>query len=231
MTEHARLDPDTGGLLVSERAWQALRAIGAEETPADADMLEALEELGLVRDERLEPVLGRAMQAVGAPLAGLTARRRGLEMRGWMDAEAALVLVPRGGELSELSVVAVGYLPDLLARLLDLGPRQAPVGDEVSVAPGVLAQAIAGPGRQAPADGLPGLRDHWEVEISASAPPRHSERLEIADTDDGLREIVSDGAAVRISPTTPSRVWRLLTAMVAHGCGEGARPRPGQAGG
>ena len=40
-------------------------------------MVEALEELGLVRDGRLEPVLARAVQAMGGPRAELTARRHG----------------------------------------------------------------------------------------------------------------------------------------------------------
>lgn len=225
MTEHAQLDPDTGGLLVSDQAWRAVRALD-EGTPADADMIEALEELGLVRDGRLEPVLARAVQAMGSPRAELTARRRGLEMKGWMDTEAAMLLVPRGGELSELSVVAVGYLPDLLARLLELGPRPTPAGAEVSVTPGTLAEAIVAPGTPSRPTGLPAVSGHWELETSASGTPRPSERLEVADTDDGLREIVSEGTSVRIVPTTPSRVWRLLTAMVARSCGEGGRQRP-----
>lgn len=231
MTEHARLDPDTGGLLVSDRAWRAVRAFGEEGSAADADVVEALEELGLVRDGHLDPVLARAVEAVGSPLAELTVRRRGLEMRGWIDAEAALLLVPREAEVSELTIVAVRYLPDLLARLLDLGPRPAPTGAAISTTPGGLAQSIAAAATPSQASGLPGVRDHWELEMSALDPPPNGERLEVADTDDGLREIVLEGESVGIVPTTPSRVWRVLTAMVARSCGGDGRQRPARASG
>lgn len=233
MTEHARLDPDTGGLLLSDRAWRAVLAIGADgEAPdIDAGVLEALEALDLVREEQLGLMLARAVQAIGNPLAKLTVRRRGLEMSGWIDAEVAVVLVPRGAELSELSVVAVRFLPDLLARLVELGPRPAPVGGDTSATPGALAQAIGAGGAPSPVAGLPPVRDHWELAISASGPSRHSERLEVAETEDGLRLLVPEGEAVRLLPATPSQVWRLLTGLVARSCADdGQQGSPGVSG-
>jgi len=233
VTEHARLDPDTGGLLLSDRAWRAVLAIGAdgEAEDVDAGVLEALEALDLVREEQLDLMLARAVQAIGNPLAELTARRRGLELSGWIDAEAAVLLVPRGAELSELSVVAARYLPELLARLLELGPRPAPVGGETSATPGALAQVMGAGGAPSPVAGLPPVRDHWELEISASGPLRHRERLEVADTEDGLRLLVPEGEAVRLVPATPSQVWRLLTGLVTRSCAKDARQRPPGAGG
>jgi len=233
VTEHARLDPDTGGLLLSDRAWRAVLAIGAdgEAEDVDAGVLEALEALDLVREEQLDLMLARAVQAIGNPLAELMARRRGLELSGWIDAEAAVLLVPRGAELSELSVVAARYLPELLARLLELGPRPAPVGGETSATPGALAQVMGAGGAPSPVAGLPPVRDHWELEISASGPPRHRERLEVADTEDGLRLLVPEGEAVRLVPATPSQVWRLLTGLVTRSCAKDARQRPPGVGG
>ena len=51
MTEHAQLDPDTGGLLVSDRAWRAVRALGSYFVPRPDDeldrfLVEALTVLG-----------------------------------------------------------------------------------------------------------------------------------------------------------------------------------------
>lgn len=217
MTEHAGLDPQTGGLLVSVEAWrEMLRRTGTAKPDAPApndEAWKALIEVGATEDDRLHPAVARPLQAVGAPLAELRIERRGTEVSGWMDAHAAVLLVPRGADLVEVAPAAIPFLPDLVARLVELAPRPAAHRSPAELAPGALAKAIASPGT----DGgdLPPVNDFWSLETIRAPDRSLADRLEVLDTDEGLWELEREQGSVRAVPTSPSRVWRRLTATVA----------------
>lgn len=219
MTEHVRLDPQTGGLLVSFEAWEEMRrrtvAAGSDVSVPDIEAWDALLEAGLAEHDRLSPAVSRALQAVRGPLAELRIERRATEVKSWIGVHAVVVLVPRAEGLLEVAPAAPGHLPDLVARLVELGPRPTPDRDAITVAPGALAEAIAAPGSTASHTGIPAVRDFWLMEMTVpyGGPVLH--RLEVLDTDDCLWLLEREEGAVRLEPTTSSAVWRRLVAMVA----------------
>lgn len=209
MTEQAQLDELTGGLLLSAEAWEAISS-APEPLSASDDVRSALANVGAIDGEQLEPTLARCLRAVRDPGAVLLLERRGSEVRGWADAEVALLLVPRHGSLLEVAPSTLRFLPDLLARLVELEPRPAPSREPDRFAPGALAEAIAG---GAALGGLSPMRDHWMLEVTRPAERTTSERVEVLDTEDGLWELERDSGSVRSIPTTATGVWRRLTEL------------------
>lgn len=223
MTEHARVDPQTGNLLVSLEAWQEMLsctgAAGSDARVPHGEAREALTEVGAAEGGRMHPTLARPLEAVGSPLAELRIERRATRVSGWMDAHAAILLVPRGEDLFEVAPTAVRFLPDLVARLVELVPRPEGKRLALTMAPGALAEAIAAPGPSATGTGtdtgLPTVRDFWLLEtIEPDGGPR-IHRLEVLDTDDGLWQLEREQGSVRLQPTTSAGVRRRLTATVA----------------
>ncbi len=205
---------------MSLEAWRELlsrtdAAAGPETPVPDEAVWEALAEAGAAEDGALHPTLARAMEVVGAPLAELRIERGGTEVSGWIDADAAILLVPRGEGLFEIAPAAAPFLPDLIARLVELRPRPAEARSPQQLAPGALATAIASPGTASDVAMLRSVRDLWLLELSRvpdKASPRGSK---IVDTDEGLWELEREEGSVRVVPTSPTRVWRRLTATVA----------------
>lgn len=218
MTEHARLDSDTGALLVSVDAWREMLrrtgAIGDARSP-HREAWEALIKTGAAQGDRLHPTLARPLEAVGAPLAELRIERRAAKASGWVDADAAVLLVPRGEGLLEVAPAALRFLPDLVARLVELVPRPAEKRLPLTVAPGALAVAIADRGSVASASAVPAVRDFWLVETTEPHSGRVMRRLEVLDTDDGLWKLEREEHSVRLEPATTSGVRRDLTATLA----------------
>jgi len=62
---------------------------------------------------------------------------------------------------------------------------------------------------------LRSVRDFWLLEFSRVPDQGVAERLEVLDTDEGLWELEREEGAVGAVPTSPTRVWRRLTATVA----------------
>lgn len=168
-----------------------------------------------MHDGRLHPVLERALQAVHEPLAELRIERRATAASGWCDAQAAILLVPRGYDRFEVSPAIPSLLPDLVARLVELVPRPAAERVALTPAPGALAQAIAAPASGASGAGLPTVGDLWLMEATEPEGGPLIERLELLDTAEGLWRLEREQGSVRLEPTSPSGVWRRLTATVA----------------
>jgi hypothetical protein len=216
VSHEARVDADTGRLLLSERGWDALLYVGeAGEGELPARLGGALADLraaGVVREGRLPESLARVAALVAAPSAHLELARGGSAARGWIAPAGAALLVPRGEELLELVAVAPHFLPELLARLVELGPRTASQRSPRTLSPGELAQAIA----RTASSTLPVLRDHWSVELrpaSTGAP----ERLEALDSEDGWWELRPAGGVVLVAPVSASQLWRGLVRLVVRG--------------
>ena len=213
MSTLATLDPDTGALRVSWRGWLALRADQGQ-WGADREALAALADVGALHDGELAPALGRAMQAVREPLARFRLVRRGVDAAGWLDADAGVVLVPRGPDLFEPTLASVAFLCDLVGRLVDLGPRTLSERPPVRTSPAELASAIASEDRPAANTNLPAVRDHWEFELRGPSKEGPLARIEVLDTDQGWWQTSPSGQAVTASPCSATSVWRQLSLAV-----------------
>ena len=213
MTAHADLDPDTGALLVSWRGWLAMRSQHGQDGD-DQEAIGALADVGAAYEGRLDSPLQRAMLAVHEPLAQFRLTRRGMEAPGWLDHEAALMLVPRGPDLFEPAVAAVDFLCDLLGRLVDLGPRAVSDSPPVKISSATLASAIASEGSPEADTGLPDVLDYWELDLKGTQADSRRIRIEVLDTDQGWWQVAPDGHDVAARPCATTTVWRQLSAAV-----------------
>lgn len=240
MTETMVVEPAIGAAVLSASAWRALLDLAgpgapdAENPDRDGnDGARALEAEGLLSDGELFPPVARALDAVRAPSCRLRVSSRGLEAQGWLDADIAALLIPRGAGLFELAWLPAAFLPDALARLVALEPRPVPQGLPLRLAPGTLAHLLAAPYDWVPLPGtdLDGgsrqdrrarelaaaVRRHWRIEARtiAEAGPDHARSVEALDTPEGLWRLLVDGAGVELRPTSPTRLWRELTRLVS----------------
>ncbi len=165
-----------------------------------------------------------------------------------VDAQNARFVVPRR-DGDETITVPTQFVPDALARLVDLGPRPHPASDvRLRCSAGQLARLLASrvlepeattfAGRQERETIgrlLAGLKEHWRVEARwEPSPGSHGMRAaEVLDTDDGLWLVTSEGSDVELRPTTPTAVWRLLVSLLPRdselaGMGDGDEPDSGR---
>lgn len=215
MTVHVEVDRGAQRLLVSMRAWEALRhraGVTAEPPPECDDTLAALEQTGLVDDAGPVPDLARLVGVSAATAAGLLLTRGGHEVRGWVDAEAAVALVAREGGLFELAAVERRFAAELLARLVELGPRPEAPRSVVWLRPGEVALAIAnGAAPMGDGAGPEKLRDHWRLDVTAPDGEPHGDRcLEVVDSATGWWELEPDQDLVAIRPTTETDLRRRI---------------------
>lgn len=146
--------PHGARLLLSIHAWDALRhraGLTGEHPAGYDDALAALERAAVVGDAGLSADLARLVAVSHASLAEVRLARAGHEVRVWIDGESVVALVPRGDELFELAAVQRRFAADLLARLVELGPRAEAPRSAMRVRPGEIALAIAN--RAAPVGG------------------------------------------------------------------------------
>lgn len=143
---------------------------------------------------------------------------RGVErLDGWLGDDAAALAFPRPGEpgRAELRTYPLGFLPGVLADLLDLGPRPAPGGrTERRVKAAVLAAALAGAGPERAQ--LAGLLVEPVALTRIEAEPVDGSRgasLEVLDTAGGLWLVRAEGGDAVLAPTTATRVFRGLVRL------------------
>jgi hypothetical protein len=192
VSETPRIDPETGVALLSEQQWEELLAshrAGQEPQP------------------ELAPALRAAMHPA-ARIALARGRRRCL---GWIEGTDAFLMVPREQSLVELVPLSLPFLPDALARLVELGPRPRPNRETLRAATNDLAVALAG-GAALP--GLAPIAHHWELAMTGKG-GEALRSIEVLDTADGLWLVESQGTEVAIRPTDATATWRRLTALVA----------------
>ena len=161
-----------------------------------------------------------------------------------VDAQEARFVVPRPDGEEEITV-PTQFVPDALARLVDLGPRPRPTDDvRLRCSAGQLARLLAEralqPGTPVFAGGqerdmagrlLAGLNEHWRVEARWEPSPGSPgmRAAEVLDTDDGLWLVSSEGPDVELRPTTRTAVWRLLVSLLPRDselAGVGRRDEP-----
>jgi hypothetical protein len=168
---------------------------------------------GALVDGRLHPSLGGVVDAVGRPRVELRLEVGTEVGHAWMGRGFGALAWPDGEDHERVAVFPAPLLYGMLAELFELGPRPhlGPM-TTLRVAAGALARAVAGdldaleePARSAVAADA----RRWRVEALGS------ERvLEVLDTPGGLWLLVPGGAGVDLLPVTPTRVWRLLIALL-----------------
>lgn len=206
MSAHVEVDRDASRLLISLEGWDALRhsaGVTLERPPVQDGALAQLERAGLVGDAGLSAGLARVVGVTGTALADLRLARAQRETRAWIDAESVVALVPRG-ELFELAAVERRFAADLVARLVELGPRPEPPRSTLRLGTGELALAIAnGAGPVGGGTGLGEVRDHWRLDITTRDRRRLDGRcLEVVDSAAGWWELVPERGVVVVRPTT-----------------------------
>lgn len=243
MTDTLVAEPAMGAVDLSPSAWRALLDFGYPGKP-DADPghgsdgphgLSTLESEGLLWDGDLLEPLARVVEAVRAPSCRLRISARGLEAKGWHDVHLAALLLPVNADLLELAWLPAAFLPDALARLVELGPRPVPEGPPLRLAPGTLAHLLAapydhtpvsdadprhGPGQDSRARQLlASVKRHWRIEARTTdqAGPGCARSVEALDTPDGIWRLFIDGGCVELRPTSATRLWRALTLLPSAG--------------
>jgi len=183
------------------------------------------------QDPDVEKSVTELLEAVRNPSCRFSIASLGLEAQGWLDAALAALLLPVEAGVLELTWVPAAFLPDALGRLVELGPSPIPDGPSLRLAPGSLAHLLAAPGDYTPLPGadpraMPGQDDrarrlmgtvtrHWRIEARTmdEAEPGCARVVEALDTPDGIWRLLADGGYVELRPTSPTRLWRLLTVL------------------
>jgi hypothetical protein len=210
-------DARTSSLVADPPTLDALIGAAAGRAPGDAGEERRRAELaaaGALAAGAPHPALAPGLQALLAPVVELRLQQGSVEGEGWADGEGSALVLPRDGD-RRLHVVPTSFLPAALARVNELGPRpRAEAAERHRVGAGELARVLAaGSGAIPP---TVGLRRHWRVEArwpAAEGSPgvRH---VEVLDTEGGLWLVVPDDPEVELWPSTPTMVWRLLSALL-----------------
>lgn len=214
-----RLDRDSFRALVAWRSGQHGEATG----------LDRLRAAGVVQpDDRLHPALQPGLDAVLNPICRLVIRMRdgqGGAERGdsWVGGDATALLLDLPNGLCEFGTVHPSFLPAMLARILELGPRPRLAGEPVQATPELLDQLTdPDPVRRDSAarplghDSLAELHRDWQIQASwqpggGSAGVR---ALRVLDTAAGLWLVEPHTDRAVLFPTSPSAVWLELVRLL-----------------
>jgi hypothetical protein len=149
------------------------------------------------------------------PRVRLRILRADEQIDGWLGDQNVVLALPQGDE-RELRTYPLGFLPGVLADLIDLGPRPTAERAELRVPASSLAAALAadGPERARLADVLevPFALTRIEAEPADGSP---GSSLELLDTAAGLWLVRADGGDVVLAATTATRVFRGLVRLSA----------------
>lgn len=234
-TGRLRLDRETFGVLAD---WSA----GVQ---AGGPALTELQTAGVIDDGQPHAAVAPSVDALGRPMCWLRAdlldRDGGTETgEAWVSGEASTaLLLPLPDGMTELIAMATVFLPAVLARFVELGPRPRQVAQPVPASEDLLARltstepstreaagselATTAPDestRDAVNDLVSGLRRDWAIRAAWDSPRGGLEgrMLRVLDTTAGLwlAQPQQDPTAEveTIWPTTPTAVWRYLTRLL-----------------
>lgn len=210
MTAPPELDADAGRLLIAPPTLDVLVAhaadpVGAALAPGATEELARLQVAGVIRGPRAHPVLADALAAMVAPrLCTLELSYAGRSMQGWASYDASALLLPEREDADGRRVLLARHptlLPDVLARLADLGPRPHPEGAPVRYEDGAIS----------------GVLRHWRLAArwTLDSGARGGSDLEVVDTEGGLWLLEpSDDGLPLAWPVTPTFVWRRIVRLV-----------------
>jgi hypothetical protein len=120
MSATPQIDPETGVALLSEQQWEQLLASHRA-------------------GEQPHPGLTPALKAATRPAARLALTRGRRRCLGWIGGTDAFLMVPRDESLIELVPLSQAFLPDAIARLVEVGPRRRPARETIRAGPAELA--------------------------------------------------------------------------------------------
>lgn len=201
-----------GELLVAESTLAVLIAHAADPVHAALEGEDAQEQLamlqsaGVIRGGESHPAIRGALAAIVRPeLCTLELAYGGRSMQGWVSYEDAALLLPaaEGEDRRRLMHVHPTLLPDVLARLVDLGPRPRPE----TAGPLPYENGAVGEVKRRWRLGAT-----WTLEDGQSG----GDGLEVLDADTGLWMLAprEDGGELLAWPVTPTFVWRHIVRLV-----------------
>ncbi|MGH8793273.1 MAG: hypothetical protein ACRDXX_11585 [Stackebrandtia sp.] len=232
-------DADTGRLRLDQLDFDCLVdwANGAENPgPELADLREA----GVVTDEVPHPSVVPGLQAVSEPvcqmrIAQMDDRGKHRSGDGWLNRDAAALLLDSADGLRELVTVLPTLLPAVVARIVQLGPRPRPgvepLGIPTAMFDGMLSSdpeerraASASMAAHAPEPPMPDVVESfvtgpwrcWSVSMAWLTPEgeQASSNMQVVDTLSGLCMLDIEEQNTSLWPTTATEVWRRLSKLL-----------------
>ncbi len=209
MTAVPELNP-RGELLVAEPTLAVLIAHAADPVHAALQGADAQEQLallqsaGVIQGGSSHPAIRGALAAIVRPeLCTLELGYAGRSMQGWVSASDAALLLPAGedDERRRLMQLHPTLLPDVLARLVDLGPRPRSVPAE----PVPFEDGAVGEVRRRWRLGAT-----WTLEDGTAG----GDGLEVLDAETGLWLLQPRDDELLAWPVTPTFVWRHIVRLV-----------------
>jgi hypothetical protein len=216
MTGAPELDPK-GELLVAEPTLAVLIAHAADPVHAALqgeeaqDQLALLQAAGVIQGGSSHPAIRGALAAIVKPeLCTLELAYAGRSMQGWVSHSDAALLLPAadGDERRRLMQLHPTLLPEVLARLVDLGPRPRPSASE----PLTYENGAVGEVRRRWRLGAT-----WTLEDGTTG----GDGIEVLDTDTGLWVLAPRDDELMAWPVTPTFVWRHIVRLVMRRAAEG----------
>ncbi len=237
-------EPETGRLRLDRETFGTLADWAAGVQKVGPAMTE-LRAAGVLDDGQVHTTLAPGLAAVGQPVCRLRVDARDRDgaaetAEAWISGEAAAgMLLPLPDGMSEFITLAPEFLPVILARFVELGPRPRLLAQPVRATEDLIARLTASDGdsRQAAVTELAQdapdeptrdavtalsseLRRDWAIR-SAWESPRGGlagRMLRVLDTTTGLWLLQPQhdprAEVETIWPTTPTTVWRYLTRLL-----------------
>jgi hypothetical protein len=205
-----------GELLVAEPTLAVLIAHAADPVHAalqgdDAqEQLALLHSAGVIRGGSSHPAIRGALGAIVRPeLCTLELAYAGRAMQGWVSHADAALLMPAGenDERRRLMQLHPTLLPDVLARLVDLGPRPRPSADgPIPYEDGAVGEC----------------RRRWRLGATWTLADGTAggDGLEVLDAETGLWVLQPNDDELLAWPVTPTFVWRHIVRLVMRRAAE-----------
>jgi hypothetical protein len=209
VTAAPELDP-AGELLLAEPTLAVLIAHAADPVHAALGGEEAQEQLallqgaGVIQGGSSHPAIRGALAAIVRPdLCTLELSYAGRSMQGWVSHADAALLMPAAEHEDRRRLMRLhpSLLPEVLARLVDLGPRPRPPPAE----PIAYEDAAVGE-----------LRRRWRLGATWTLEDGTvgGDGLEVLDAETGLWLLEPRDDELLAWPVTPTFVWRHIVRLV-----------------
>lgn len=227
-----RLDLKTGAIRLQRTTFHAALsyALGRSDS-RHGEQLEALRTAALLDGGALHPDLMACLAPVMEPVCSLALRHDASRSEGWVSSSSATLLVPADSELWDLVRMHPSFLPEALARMAGLSPREgnreakellvSEAWLESLVRSGDGARAddpvLGGGQADAAAADLAELRGSWEARCrwSTGKGTRVERRLEVLDCADTIWYVYQRSPdVVRLRRATSTVIWRELTRLL-----------------
>lgn len=226
-----RLDLETGAIRLPRTTFHAALSYALGRSGLQhREQLESLRAGALLDGEALHPDLMTCLAPIIEPVCSLALRHDASRSEGWVSSSGATLLVPASSDLWDLVRMHPSFLPEALARMAGLSPRQ---GDreaaELLLSEAQLERLVRSSDRARADDSVTGpepedaaaadlarLRGSWEVDCRwSTADGAPGERhIEVLDCADSLWRVHRSPDGVCLRRVTSTAIWRELTALL-----------------